>query len=91
MANYATQYCQALSQQYPNVLHFGALFARKQEGDYRWANAHTIEVPSVSVTAALTAIATVLSTACSAIPIAGRRFPCATIASGPTSFIRATS
>ena len=50
MANYATQYCQALSQQYPNVLHFGALFARKQEGDYRWANAHTIEVPSVSVT-----------------------------------------
>ncbi len=50
MANYATQYCQALSQQYPNVLHFGALFARKQEGDYRWANAHTIEVPSVAVT-----------------------------------------
>lgn len=50
MTNYATQYCQALSQQYPNVLHFGALFARKQEDDYRWANAHTIEVPSVTVT-----------------------------------------
>lgn len=47
--NYATQYAQALSQQYPSVLHFGALHARKQEGDYRWANAHTIEVPSISV------------------------------------------
>lgn len=48
--NYATQYCAALSQQYPNVLHFGALYARNQEGDYRWASAHTIEVPSISVT-----------------------------------------
>lgn len=48
--NYATQYAQSLSQAYPNVLHFGALFARKQEGDYRWTNARTIEVPTVSVT-----------------------------------------
>lgn len=48
--NYATQYAQALSQQYPNVLHFGALFARKQEGDYNWTSNHTIEVPTVSVT-----------------------------------------
>lgn len=48
--NYATYYAQALSQQYPNVLHFGALFARDQEGDYRFVNAHTIEVPSISVT-----------------------------------------
>lgn len=47
--NYATQYCGALSQQYPNVLHFGALFARNQEGDYRWVSAHTIEVPTISV------------------------------------------
>ncbi len=50
MPNYATQYAGALSQQYPNVLHFGALFARNQEGDYRWNNNHTIEVPSISVT-----------------------------------------
>ncbi len=49
MPNYATQYAQALSQQYPNVLHFGALFARNQEGDYRFVNNHTIEVPSISV------------------------------------------
>ena len=48
--NYATQYKQALSQEYPNVLHYGALFARKQEGDYKWTGAHTIEVPSLTVT-----------------------------------------
>ena len=48
--NYATQYAQALSQAYPNVLHFGALFARNQEGDYRWANNKTIEVPTLAVT-----------------------------------------
>ena len=50
VTNYAKQYAQALSQAYPNVLHFGALFARKQEGDYKWANNNTVEVPSVSVT-----------------------------------------
>ncbi len=48
--NYAKQYAQALSQAYPNVLHFGALFARKQEGDYRWTNSKTVEVPTISVT-----------------------------------------
>ena len=48
--NYATKYAQALAQQYPNVLHFGALFARNQEGDYNWTSNHTIEVPTVSVT-----------------------------------------
>lgn len=48
--NYATAYAQTLSQAYPNVLHFGALFARNQEGDYRWVNNNTIEVPTVAVT-----------------------------------------
>lgn len=48
--NYATQYAQTLSQAYPNVLHFGALFARNQEGDYRWLNNKTVEVPTVAVT-----------------------------------------
>lgn len=48
--NYATEYCAALSQEYEHTQHFGALFARDQEGDYRWASAHTIEVPSISVT-----------------------------------------
>lgn len=48
--NYATAYAQTLSQAFPNVLHFGALFARNQEGDYRWVNNNTIEVPTVAVT-----------------------------------------
>lgn len=48
--NYASQYAQALSQQYANVLHFGAIFARNQEGDYRWTSAKTVEVPSLSTT-----------------------------------------
>lgn len=50
MTNYATQYCATLSQAYPYMLRFGALFARNQEGDYKFTNAHTIEVPSISVT-----------------------------------------
>ena len=48
--NYAEMYAKSLSQAYPNVLHFGALFARNQEGDYRWVNAKTIEVPTIAVT-----------------------------------------
>lgn len=48
--NYAEQYCQALSQDFPKVLHFGALFARNQEGDYRWTDSKTIRVPTLSVT-----------------------------------------
>lgn len=48
--NYATQYCRTLSQAFPNVLHFGALFARNQEGDFKWTSAKTIEVPTLAVT-----------------------------------------
>ena len=48
--NYASSYARSLSQQYPYVLRFGALYARNQEGDYRWTSAHTVEVPSVHVT-----------------------------------------
>lgn len=52
MTNYATQYAQALSQAYPYQLRYGALYARNQEGDYKWLQngAHTIMVPSISVT-----------------------------------------
>lgn len=46
--NYATEYKTALSNAYPNVLHFGALFARKQDADYKWTGAKTIEVPSIT-------------------------------------------
>lgn len=46
--NYATEYKTALSNAYPNVLHFGALFARRQEADYKWTGAKTIEIPSIT-------------------------------------------
>ena len=52
MPNYASYYAKALSQAYPYQLRYGALFARNQEGDYKWLQngAHTVMVPSVSVT-----------------------------------------
>ncbi len=48
--NYATQYQAALEQQFPYVLYFGALFSTPNDTRYRWVNARTIEVPSISVT-----------------------------------------
>lgn len=46
--NYATQYAQALAQAYPYVLHFAALRSTENDGKYRWVNAKTIEIPSLS-------------------------------------------
>ena len=46
--NYATQYMSALSQQFPYVLNFGALYNTPNNGRYRWVNAKTIEIPSIS-------------------------------------------
>lgn len=48
--NYATQYSNILSQAYPYVLRFGALYATPNNGRYRWVNAKTIEIPSISTT-----------------------------------------
>ena len=48
--NYATQYSQALSQKFPYVLNFGALYNTPNNGRYRWVNAKTIEIPSISTT-----------------------------------------
>lgn len=48
--NYAQQYQQALEQQFPYALYFGALFATPNNGRYRWINSNTIEVPSISTT-----------------------------------------
>lgn len=47
--NYAQQYSQELSQQFPYVLYFGALYATPANGRYRFVNARTIEVPTLSV------------------------------------------
>jgi len=48
--NYATEYSRALSQMWPYVLNFGALYSTPNNGRYRWVNAKTIEIPSISTT-----------------------------------------
>ena len=48
--NYATEYSKALSQAWPYVLNFGALYNTPNNGVYRWVNAKTIEIPSISTT-----------------------------------------
>lgn len=46
--NYATEYGRALSQAFPYVLNFGKLYSTPNNGRYRWVNAKTIEIPSIS-------------------------------------------
>ena len=48
--NYATEYSGALSQAFPYVLNYGALYATPNNNRYRWVNAKTIEIPSISTT-----------------------------------------
>lgn len=48
--NYATEYGRALSQKFPYVLNFGALYNTPNNGRYRWINAKTIEIPSINTT-----------------------------------------
>lgn len=48
--NYATEYSRALSQMFPYVLNYGALYATPNNNRYRWVNAKTIEIPSISTT-----------------------------------------
>lgn len=46
--NYATEYSRALAQAYPYSLYFGALYNTPNNNTYRWINAKTIEIPSIS-------------------------------------------
>ena len=48
--NYAVEYSRALSQAFPYVLNYGALYATPNNGRYRWINAKTIEIPSIKTT-----------------------------------------
>ena len=48
--NYATEYSRALSQAFPYVLNFGALYNTPNNNRYRWVNSRTIEIPSISTT-----------------------------------------
>ena len=48
--NYAEQYSQALANQFPYVLNFGALYATPANGRYRFVDAKTIQIPTLSTT-----------------------------------------
>lgn len=53
--NYAKEYSSALAQSYPYVLNFGALYATPNNGRYRWVNAKTIEIPSITTSGRIAA------------------------------------
>lgn len=48
--NYASAYAQELANAYPYVLNFGALYNTENNQRYRWLNARTVEIPSVTTT-----------------------------------------
>ena len=48
--NYAEQYSNQLSQEFPYVLYFGALYNTPNNGRYRVVNARTIEIPVLETT-----------------------------------------
>lgn len=48
--NYAKEYQQALEQEFPYVLYFGALFNTPNNGRYRWVNSNVIEIPTITTT-----------------------------------------
>lgn len=49
--NYAAQYAQALANEYPHVLHFGALYATENNGRYRMGeNGKSVYIPRIKTT-----------------------------------------
>lgn len=48
--NYAKVYNDALAQEWPYVLNFGALYETPNNGRYRWTGGKTIEIPSIKTT-----------------------------------------
>ena len=61
--NYAKQYSRALSQAFPYVLNFGALYNTPNNRTYRWVNAKTIEIPSIKTTGRVDADRDTITTA----------------------------
>ena len=45
--SYADEYMKELSQWFPYMLNFGALYATPNNNRYRWVNSKTIEIPSI--------------------------------------------
>ena len=61
--NYAKQYQRALSQAFPYVLNFGALYNTPNNRTYKWVNAKTIEIPSIKTTGRVDADRDTITTA----------------------------
>lgn len=61
--NYATQYQTALANQFPYVLNFGALYATPANNRYRWVDAKTIQIPTLSTTGRVNADRDTIATA----------------------------
>ena len=61
--NYAVEYSRALANAYPNVLHFGALYATENNAKYRFVNADTVEVPSLETSGRVNADRDAIATA----------------------------
>ena len=61
--NYAKQYSQALANAFPYSLYFGKLYATPTNGRYRWLNAKTIEIPTITTTGRVNASRDTIATA----------------------------
>lgn len=61
--NYAKEYSRALAQAYPYALNFGALYSTPNNNRYRWVNAKTVEIPSISTTGRVDADRDTIATA----------------------------
>lgn len=48
--NYAEKYQRALANEFPYVLHFGDLYNQTSQGNYRWVDEKTIQIPRLSTT-----------------------------------------
>jgi len=61
--NYATEYGRELANAFPYSLYFGALYATPNNGRFRWVNAKTIEIPSITTTGRVNASRDTIATA----------------------------
>lgn len=61
--NYAKDYSQALANAFPYSLYYGKLYATPNNGRYRWVNAKTIEIPTITTTGRVNASRDTIATA----------------------------
>lgn len=61
--NYAKDYSNALANEFPYVLNFGALYSTPNNNRYRWVNAKTIEIPTLTTTGRVNADRDTIGTA----------------------------